>query len=66
MITVNRREKVPWEPGLTVAELKRRLNYTHPHIIVAVNGEIVPEERYESYELPDDADVRFIHLMAGG
>ncbi len=66
MITVNRRERVPWEPGLTVAELKRRLRYTHPHIIVSINGEVVPEEEYERREIPDGAEVRFIHLMAGG
>lgn len=66
MIRVNNRDEIEWEKGLTVSGLLERLNYTFPHIIVKVNGELVRKEDYDTYAIPDDADVRAIHLIAGG
>lgn len=66
MIQVNDREEIEWEEGMTVSDLLERLNYTFPHIIVKVNGEAVPREEYSDRAIPDDADVRTIHLIAGG
>ncbi len=51
---------------MTVSDLLERMRYTFPHIIVKVNGEVVPREAYETYALPDGADVWVIHLIAGG
>jgi sulfur carrier protein len=51
---------------MTVSNLLERLNYTFPHIIVKVNGEIVHREAYDTRTIPDGADVRVIHLIAGG
>ena len=66
MILVNNRDKVEWEEGLTVSALLERFRYTFPHIIVKVNGEVVPREEYPARTIPDDADVWVIHLIAGG
>jgi sulfur carrier protein len=66
MIVVNRRDHVSWHEGLTVAALLDRLRYTFPHIIVTVNGELVPRDAYATHQVPDSADVRVLHLMAGG
>ncbi len=65
MIRVNR-DEIPWEEGLTVAALLQRLRYTYPHIIVTIDGEVVHTEAYESRLIPDGANVRVIHLIAGG
>jgi sulfur carrier protein len=51
---------------MTVTALLKAMNYTFPHIIVSINGVIVPRAAYETHTLPDEADVRVIHLMAGG
>lgn len=66
MIRVNDREEVEWEEGLTVSDLLERLNYTFAHIIVKVDGELVRKENHDTYTIPDGADVRAIHLIAGG
>jgi sulfur carrier protein len=66
VILVNNRDKVAWEEGLTVSALLERFRYTFPHIIVKVNGEVVPREEYPARTIPDDADVWVIHLIAGG
>lgn len=66
LICVNRRTDVEWEEGMTVSNLLERLNYTFPHIIVKVDGEIVHREAYDTRTIPDGADVRVIHLIAGG
>ncbi|MFW6136251.1 MAG: sulfur carrier protein ThiS [Chloroflexota bacterium] len=66
MIQVNKRKEVEWEEGMTVSALLERLNYTYPHIIVKVNGELVGREAYDTRAIPDGADVRVIHLIAGG
>ena len=66
VILVNNRDKVEWEEGLTVSALLERFRYTFPHIIVKINGEVIPREQYPTRTIPDDADVWVIHLIAGG
>ena len=66
MILVNNREELEWEEDLTVSDLLRRLRYTFPIIIVYVDGEVVCREDYGSRSIPDGAQVRVIHLIAGG
>ena len=66
MITINQRERIEWTPGTTVQDVLDRMNYTYPEVVIRVNGEVVMDEAYDSYTIPDEADVRIIHLMAGG
>ena len=41
MILVNNRDKIPWQPGMTVQTLLEVCRYTSPHIHVFVNGKLV-------------------------
>ncbi len=66
MIRVNKRTEMEWEQGMTVSDLLEELNYTYPHIIVKVNGELVRRGEFDARVIPDGADVRVIHLIAGG
>lgn len=66
MIRVNDRDDVVWEEGLTVSALLERFRYTFPHIVAKIDGEVVPPEEYAACTIPDGADVRLIHLIAGG
>ncbi|MFP4396111.1 MAG: sulfur carrier protein ThiS [Anaerolineales bacterium] len=66
MITINQRERIEWTPGMTVRDVLERMNYTYPEVVIRVNGEVVMDAAYDSYHVPDEADVRIIHLMAGG
>jgi thiamine biosynthesis protein ThiS len=66
MITINKRENLAWQPGMTVQDVLDALHYTYTHIIVSVNGTVVKREVYDTETIPDEADVRVIHLIAGG
>jgi sulfur carrier protein ThiS len=42
------------------------MSYTFPHIIVTLNGELVHHDTYDETIVPQNADVRIVHLIAGG
>jgi thiamine biosynthesis protein ThiS len=66
VIRVNNREEIDWREGMTVSDVLESLNYTYPRLIVKVNGELVRRESYDVWLIPDGADVKVIHLIAGG
>jgi sulfur carrier protein len=66
VIRINNRDELEWEEGLTVSALLAWFRYTFPHIIVSINGEVIPREEYHTRTIPDGADVQVIHLIAGG
>lgn len=66
MITVNDRDKIEWNEGMKVSDLLKKMNYVFKLITVTVNGEYVPEEEFEYYTVPDNADVKVLHIFHGG
>ncbi len=66
MVTINNRDKLSWQKGMTVTELLKKMRYSYSLITVTVNGELVPHEDYESHPVPDNADVTVFHLAHGG
>lgn len=50
---------------MTIADLLAQLRYSFPHIIVSINGEVITKD-FATHPIPDGADVRVIHLIAGG
>lgn len=65
MILVNH-EEMEWEAGMTIQDVLDRRKYTFPMIVVKVNDQVVEKEAYGSFEVPDGADVRVVHLISGG
>lgn len=51
---------------MTVSDLLEEMNYSYHQIIVQADGELVRRSAYNAYVLPDGADVKVIHLIAGG
>lgn len=66
MIRVNDRHEIAWREGMTVSDLLEEMNYSYHQIIVKADGELVRRSAYDAYVLPDGADVKVIHLIAGG
>ena len=66
MILVNNRDKIPWQPGMTVTRLLEVCRYSSPHIHVFVNGELVGRPEYDTFRIEDGAEVRVLHMIAGG
>jgi len=66
MIQVNDRHRISWREGMTVEDVLQEMNYTYHEIIVKVDGELVRKGAYETTTVPDGAEVKAIHLIAGG
>lgn len=67
MIRVNNGKfEVTWKPGMTIRDLLNELRFTFPRLVISVNGEIVPQEKWDTYALKDGDDVKVIHMTAGG
>jgi thiamine biosynthesis protein ThiS len=66
MIRVNDKYELEWEEAMTVSLLLERLKFSFPLIIVSVDGVMVHKQDYADHVIPDGADVRVIHMTAGG
>ena len=66
MILVNNRDKVGWKEGMTVQDVLDVMEYSFRHMTITVNGELVPEEDYDTCKVPDNAEVTIFHLAHGG
>lgn len=64
-ITVND-NVVEWKENLTIKELLSIMKYTFPMLIVKVNGEIVKKDQYDEFTVPENSEIKIIHLMSGG
>jgi sulfur carrier protein len=51
---------------MTVDRVLKVMNYTFRMLVVKVNDKLVKREDYASTVVPEDADVKVIHLVAGG
>jgi len=66
MITVNNRDKLEWYNNMTVQDVLDTMGYSFVLITVTVNKDLVPKENYQSYKIPDNADINVFHLFHGG
>lgn len=65
MVTVNNRDKLEWHEGMTVRDVLDGMNYHFSLITVRVNGELVLNEDYDEYEVPENAEITAFHLAHG-
>jgi len=65
MITVNS-DPIAWAKDMTISTLLDVCKYRYPMIMVKVNGQLVKRKEFETYVVPDESDVRVIHMMTGG
>jgi len=64
-ITVNGRV-IEWEDGMTVKRVLEVMNYTFRMLVIKVDDRIVKKDDYASFPIPAGADVKVIHMVAGG
>jgi len=58
--------KIPWQEGMTVADLIRALGDPYPYAVVSINGKTVSLPNFERTLVPDNSDVILIPMIAGG
>ena len=64
-ITVND-NIIEWHDNLTISELLKIMKYTFPMIVVKVNGQLIKRDQFKLFRVPNNSDVKIIHLMSGG
>jgi sulfur carrier protein len=57
MIKVNG-DDLEWRDGMTVQDILDAKNYKFPMLIVNIEEEHIPKERYAATEVPDGANVK--------
>ncbi len=55
-----------WRDGMTVADLLESVPDGHRYAVVKVNGRYVSRPEFKKYEIPDNAEIRLIPMVAGG
>lgn len=64
-IIVNGRS-ILWEEGMTVQRILEVMNYTFRMLVIKVDGRLVKRDDWSSHLVPQGADVKVIHMVAGG
>lgn len=65
MIRVNG-DSIDWQEGMTVADLLERMKFKFPMLIVSLGEEHIPKAAYAETLIPDETEVKVIHLLSGG
>ncbi len=58
--------KQTWKEGLTVRDALIMMNYTFPMLVIKLNGQLVKKQDYDKTPIPENADLKVIHLISGG
>ncbi|MBP7333353.1 MAG: sulfur carrier protein ThiS, partial [Candidatus Cloacimonas sp.] len=49
-----------------VADALKMMNYTFKMLVIKMNGELVKRENWQTTPIPENADIKVIHLISGG
>jgi sulfur carrier protein len=66
MIRVNDKWEVPYQAEMTVQDLLVACRFTHHHIVVTINGALVPPDEYTTHPVVDGDEIRVVHIIGGG
>jgi sulfur carrier protein ThiS len=55
-----------WKKGMTVSQLLREIADTHQYAVIRVNDQYVSRPNFDSYMIPDRAEIYLIPMIAGG
>lgn len=65
MIFVNG-NKIDWFDKMTVRDVLDIMGYDFSLITVTLNDKFIPPEEYSTTLVPDNADIKVIHIFHGG
>jgi thiamine biosynthesis protein ThiS len=65
IFTVNDHTLV-WKEGLVVRDALTMMNYTFVMLVIKLNGKLVKKADYDTTPIPQNADLKVIHLISGG
>lgn len=56
----------PWQEGMTVADLIKKLEDQYHYVVVRVNNKYISKPNFEKTLIPDNAQVHLMPMIAGG
>jgi sulfur carrier protein ThiS len=56
----------PWQEGMTITDLLKKVNDPYPYAVVRINATYVSKANFDKTTIPDNAEVFFIPMIAGG
>jgi len=59
-------KNIDWIKNETVKELLKRVKYTFPLVVVKINNELVPRNKFNEKIVPDNSKIAVIHMISGG
>ncbi len=65
MITVGG-DKIPWKPGMTVADVIEAIADGHVYAVVRVGKQTVSRPNFAKTPVPDGSEITLIPMISGG
>ncbi len=65
MITLDD-EQMPWQSGMTVSHLLQEMVDAHQYAVIRINDRYVSRPSFDTYLIPDNAEIYLIPMIAGG
>ena len=67
MISINGKD-YGWREGMTLSDVFMLAGYTlkKPSVLVHVNGELVRDEVWDTFEIHDSSVIEIVNLLRGG
>jgi len=59
-------KNIDWIENETVKELLKRVKYTFPLVVVKINNELIPRNKFNEKIVPDNSKIAVIHMISGG
>ena len=66
MITINNRDKLEWNESMTVRDVLNAMGHVYSLITVTVNENIIEDEDFDTFKIPDNSQICVFHLAHGG
>ncbi len=65
MITIDGKQ-YPWHPDMAVEQLLAYIDKPEQYAVIRLNGKLVSRPVFKDTQVPDDAEVVLIPMIAGG
>ncbi len=65
MITLDGEQR-PWQSNMAVSQLLQEIADAHQYAVIKVNGRYVSRPNFDTYIIPDNAEIYLIPMIAGG
>ena len=59
-------KEMPWQEGMTVSDLFKQIKDSHPYAVVRVNNMVISRPNFDTHQIPDQAEVLLVPMIAGG